>query len=191
LPKTFLPDPSAKRKETTGHHITFHSERRKPEKTQDRHLKDFEPAHMGNGVLPLGSRPKIPELPEETAYQPRGQEEIEGAKRAFLPLAEKRRRSQTVIDGLQQEDEASPDQGKEVPRPNEREEQKQSPHPQENLVKPGRRTSLCRSPGLENSKVVQEALGGEDPGDDRGEGNGIPDPPGEGAGGHIMVFPVV
>ena len=59
-----FPTPSlAKHGDCTHHDITFHGKGGKTEETKDRHFKNLEPAHIRDGVFPLGKRPVVPEFP--------------------------------------------------------------------------------------------------------------------------------
>ena len=51
------------------HHVAFRSKRRKAKVAQDRHFEDFHFTQDGNGVMPLGPGPIIPEFPEQAAKE--------------------------------------------------------------------------------------------------------------------------
>ena len=50
------------------HYIAFNRERRKTDKTQNRHFKKLPIPDKRNRVNPFGAGPKVPEFPKEAAY---------------------------------------------------------------------------------------------------------------------------
>ena len=63
------------------HYIALKGERGKPQKSQDRHLKEFYVSHKGNRIDPLGSCPIVPEFPQQATYHA-GDQELNGFLRS-------------------------------------------------------------------------------------------------------------
>lgn len=112
----------AKERDGIHHNVTLNREGGKAEEAKKGHFEDLQESHVGDSIDPSGHGPEVPELPEEAADGARAEEKIESPEAPLLPLAHEGAPAQPVIEGLEQEGEASPHQEKEVLGPYEGED---------------------------------------------------------------------
>src|SRR5579871_1220173 len=105
------------------HREAFERERRKTEVPRQRHLEDLHVFHDGHRVVPFGSGPVIPELPQESAEQP-AQQEIDRS----LAVVEQGWAAEPPVDRIEQKDEAEPDRRGHVAREFARDEERKREH---------------------------------------------------------------
>jgi hypothetical protein len=96
--------------------VALDRERREPQKAEQGHFEELQLIEKGNRVNPFGPRPKIPKLPQKSAYQTRHKEKVELPQAPALPVRKKGFSTEPVVERLQEKDQAPPDERERVPR---------------------------------------------------------------------------
>src|SRR5207245_9738796 len=90
--------------------------RKKTERTQHRHFYKLLPAEIRNGVAPSRPRPVVPARPQHAADRAARHEPEKPGRVALGEIAEPRRQPPAVVEGLEHEHPADPDERNEPGR---------------------------------------------------------------------------
>src|SRR5438552_18923886 len=86
------------------HREALEGERREAEIARHRHLEDLQVLHDRHRIVPLGSRPEVPELPEDAAQQA-------APRQVDDPFAREPLDAEAGVDRLAQKAEPEPHRG--------------------------------------------------------------------------------
>ncbi len=117
--------------------VALEREGGKTQKTQHRHLEQFQIFEPGNRVEPLAARDDIPRLPQPAAHQARQQQRHQAGQMALGQLSQQGRPLSPVTERIEEKEGKSPDHAEKQAGPEHRQHQHRHADGHLDLYMPG------------------------------------------------------
>jgi hypothetical protein len=189
--RRFNPSPvKAEQGDEVVHHIGLNGKGWKSQKAGEGHFKTFRLIQERDRINPLGRRPKIPELPEETADQPGDEQTIETSRVSLLQVFQQGRPAHSVVEGFQEENKTDPDERETVTGEKDGGGKAEDTQNDKQDLSPGRNGPPFYRRVFKETRCCQKLGRLKQSGEDGSIGNGVSEPSFKGGVGKVDVVPV-